>query len=72
MYPNVDRMKNIRCPILMIQINKTEESVVNYANELYKACRSPQKQWYSLGDGQDSENLNRDEFVETLKAFVER
>ncbi|CAG9323219.1 unnamed protein product [Blepharisma stoltei] len=71
MFPSIEKMKNIRCPILVIHGNKDDSAIMPSANELYKSCRSSQKQWHSLGVDQNA-NPCQEEVLETIKHFMDK
>ena len=44
MFPNINRMKNIRCPLLIIHGTKDEIVPIEHSTQLYKICPSCNKQ----------------------------
>lgn len=44
MFPNIDRMRNITCPLLLLQGSRDEIVPLSHSEALLQACPSPKKQ----------------------------
>jgi fermentation-respiration switch protein FrsA (DUF1100 family) len=56
-FPNIDRMKNIQCPVLIIHSIKDEIVPFYHGKELYKAAKKPYEPLFL--DGTTHNNIDK-------------
>ena len=73
MFPNIDRMGRIRCPLLIIHGTKDEIVPMQHSVELFAACCSKNKQaFYVEGAGHNNiESIAGMPLFETIQNFLE-
>jgi hypothetical protein len=72
MFPNIDRMKNITCPLLIIHGTKDEIVPMQHSIEMFKACHSSNKlAYYVEGAGHNNiESVAGMPLFETMQNFI--
>ena len=70
MFPNIDRMKNIECPVCIIHSIKDEIIPFYHGKELYKAAKNKFKPLYIDGTGHNNiDRISDDVFKHMSKFF---
>jgi abhydrolase domain-containing protein 17 len=73
MFPNIDRMSKITCPLLMIHGTRDEIIPMQHSVDLYKSCSSSKKQeYYVEGAGHNNiEVIAGSKLFENMQSFIE-
>ena len=72
MFPNIDRMSKIKCPLLIIHGTKDEIVPMQHSIQLFNACQSSLKQaFYVEGAGHNNiESVAGMPLFETIQNFI--
>jgi len=70
MFPNIDRIKNIECPVLILHSIKDDIVPFYHAKELFRAAKNPYKPLFV--DGTDHNNIDKisDEVFIHINEFI--
>jgi fermentation-respiration switch protein FrsA (DUF1100 family) len=73
MFPNIDRIGKIRCPMLIIHGTRDEIVPMQHSVDLYEACKSQHKyNYYVEGAGHNNiESIAGGKLFESMQNFVE-
>ena len=73
MFPNIDRVKDITCPLLIIHGTRDEIVPIQHSMELYNACGSRKKSNYFVdGAGHNNiETIAGSKLFETMQYFID-
>ena len=73
MFPNIDRIKNITCPLLVIHGTRDEVVPMQHSVELFEACKSINKnKYYVDGAGHNNiESVAGKKLFESMQSFIE-
>lgn len=70
MFPNIDRIKNIECPVLILHSIKDDIVPFYHAKELFRSAKNPFKPLFV--DGTDHNNIDKisDEVFNHINEFL--
>ena len=73
MFPNIDRIKRIRCPLLIIHGTRDEIVPIQHAKDLFKNCKSTKKlAYYVEAAGHNNiESVAGLPLFETMQGFID-
>lgn len=74
MFPNIDRVSEINCPLLIVHGTRDEIVPIQHSIELFNACKSKNKtNYYIDGAGHNNiESIAGSKLFESMQIFIEK
>ena len=70
-FPNIDRIKNINCPIYIIHGRRDEIVPFYHAEEMYKQCKHKYAPYYVDGAGHNNIEKFAFDYLQRINDFIE-